>query len=84
MAIDGTQATEVLNNSPHEIEAVLLERIMPDMDGLEVLKKMKNKPNLENIPVIMQTALTTADDICIKRSFLVFFTSDNAATGCFF
>jgi len=63
MVIDGTQALEVLNNSPNEIEAVLLDRIMPDMDGLEVLKEMKTKPNMENIPVIMQTALTAADDI---------------------
>ncbi len=52
----GLQAWEMLEAEPDRFHAVLVDRIMPDMDGMEVLRKMKQHPVLSRIPVIMQTA----------------------------
>ena len=43
-------------------DIVLLDIMLPDMDGLEILKKMKNTPAYKKIPVIMVTAKTTEID----------------------
>ena len=37
-------------------DAVLLDYMMPGMDGLEVLKKLRNDPRTKNVPVIMFSA----------------------------
>lgn len=43
-------------------DIVLLDIMLPDMDGLEILKKMKNTHDYKKIPVIMVTAKTTEID----------------------
>lgn len=43
-------------------DIVLLDIMLPDMDGLEILKKMKNTPDYKKILVIMVTAKTTEID----------------------
>lgn len=43
-------------------DIVLLDIMLPDMDGLEILKKMKNTLDYKKIPVIMVTAKTTEID----------------------
>ena len=43
-------------------DIVLLDIMLPDMDGLEMLKKMKNTPDYKKIPVILVTAKTTEID----------------------
>lgn len=43
-------------------DIVLLDIMLPGMDGLEILKKMKNTPDYKKIPVIMVTAKTTEID----------------------
>ncbi len=42
-------------------DLVLLDVMMPDMDGLEVVKRLKADPDLPFIPVIMQTALDSTE-----------------------
>ncbi len=42
-------------------DLVLLDVMMPDMDGLEVVKRLKANPDLPFIPVIMQTALDSTE-----------------------
>ena len=54
-AEDGTQAWNILENSPESIDLVLLDRMMPGLNGLQVLTKMKEHPVLKHIPVILQT-----------------------------
>jgi len=44
----------ILDNQ--DIDVILLDRMMPDMNGLEFLESVKNIDELKNIPVIMQTA----------------------------
>jgi len=42
---------------------VLLDLRLPKIDGMEVLKQMKNEENLKDIPVIVLTASEKAKDI---------------------
>ena len=62
-AENGTQALKILEQEPDRFSAVLLDRMMPDMDGLTVLKEMKKTEDLKEIPVIMQTAKAMKDEI---------------------
>lgn len=52
---DGHEALVML--LAHEIDLVLLDVIMPDFDGHQVLNAIKQDPQLRHIPVIMVTAL---------------------------
>ena len=54
-AENGQQAVDVLMREHLKISAVLLDILMPVMDGYEVLKKMRGDPALSQIPVIVTT-----------------------------
>lgn len=58
-AEDGLEAWEALNRQPDGFDAVLLDRMMPRMNGLELLARMKEDARLATIPVILQTAATS-------------------------
>lgn len=55
-AESGREAIDHLENDPEAFDAVLLDRMMPGMDGIQVLKRMKEHPRLQQLPVILQTA----------------------------
>lgn len=52
----GEQALTALHESPDRFSAVLLDRMMPGMDGIEVLAHIKKDEKISRVPVIMQTA----------------------------
>ena len=60
---DGQEAWDLLVATPDKFDAVLLDRSMPRLDGMEVLKKIKFHEGLKTIPVIFQTAMKHQDDI---------------------
>jgi len=62
-AEDGLEAWNKLEAQPDGYDVVLLDRMMPNMDGLEVLRRIKAHPVLQSVPVILQTALAGADEI---------------------
>lgn len=62
-AEDGTEALSHLNRSAEFIDVVLLDRMMPNMNGMEVLAHMKQSPEWHHIPVILQTAVGSPDSI---------------------
>lgn len=62
-AKDGQEALNILNDNADDVHIVLLDRMMPGMDGLEVMKRIKAHPKLKNIPVIMQTAAAATQQI---------------------
>ncbi len=62
-ADDGAQAWDILQTDPDVFDAVLLDRMMPNMDGIEVTRRMKDHPVLREIPIIMQTAAAAKDDV---------------------
>ena len=55
---NGEAALSTLRNSPDRFSAVLLDRMMPGMDGMHVLTEIKNSEGINRLPVIMQTAKT--------------------------
>ncbi len=62
-AEDGVQAWELLEKTPEKFSAVLLDRMMPRMGGMEVLEKIKNHEKMKMLPVIMQTAKASKQDV---------------------
>ncbi len=52
----GEHALEILQETPQRFSAVLLDRMMPGIDGIEVLTKIKAEESTSRLPVIMQTA----------------------------
>lgn len=65
-AVDGRDALNALANKPFDL--VLLDIMMPELDGYQVLESMKADPRLKDIPVIVISALDEVDSIvrCIK------------------
>src|SRR5262249_4544927 len=45
-----------------ECDIVLLDVMMPDMDGFEVCRRIKSNPTTHHIPVVMVTALDQTSD----------------------
>lgn len=61
VAEDGEKGIKLaFNNLP---DIILLDIILPKMDGFEVLKEIKADENLKNIPVLLLTNLSQKDDI---------------------
>ena len=60
-AEDGEAALERIHEAPPDL--VLLDVMMPKMDGFEVVRRMKADPSLPFIPVIMQTALDSTESM---------------------
>jgi CheY-like chemotaxis protein len=60
-AANGIQAIELLKVEQPLL--ILLDLMMPEMDGFEVINKVRKKPDWQNIPIIVITAmdLTTAE-----------------------
>lgn len=61
LALDGNGALKILNEN--RIDLVLLDVMMPEMDGYEVCKRLKADNKLKEIPVIFLTAKTHPEDI---------------------
>lgn len=59
-AENGEQALSHLNMNP--IDIVIADITMPDMDGLEMVEKIRSDDRTANIPVIMCTATKTPKD----------------------
>jgi len=53
---NASQAWEILNDDPDLYDAVILDRIMPELDGITLLTKIKKSRKLRDIPVIIETA----------------------------
>ena len=62
----GQEALEALAEQPFDL--VLLDIMMPEMDGYEVLSRIKNNPQTQRLPVIMISALDEMDSVvrCIE------------------
>ena len=59
-ANSGLAALEMLANN--KVDIVLLDVMMPDMDGFETCQKIKSNPDTTHIPVVMVTALSGIED----------------------
>lgn len=59
-ATSGQEALDLLENNLPDI--ILLDVMMPGMDGFEVCRRIKDNPKTAHIPVVMVTALTDTTD----------------------
>ena len=66
MAENGRQAMDMIRAEPFDV--VLLDIVMPEMDGYQVLEEMKGDSRLRELPVIVISALDDMDSIlrCIE------------------
>lgn len=62
LAEDGLVALQKLEENP-DIEVIVLDRMMPGMDGMEFLRRVKADPKFQDIPVIMQTAAAASEQV---------------------
>ena len=53
-ALTGEEALEILDQ--HQVDLVLLDRMLPGIDGIEVLKQIRGDKNKKDLPVILLTA----------------------------
>ncbi len=60
-ATGGKEALQLIEKRIPDL--ILLDIIMPEMDGYEICKKLKSSPDTCDIPVIFLTAKTETDDI---------------------
>ena len=61
VAINGEKALKIAAMDPSP-DLILLDIMMPDMDGYEVCTKLKANPRTANIPVLFVTALTSDEN----------------------
>ena len=59
-AKNAVEALDILNNNSLNIDLILLDLIMPEINGVELLKKIKADKKIFHIPIIM---LSASDDI---------------------
>ena len=63
MAADGEEAWRILDGEQHRFSAILLDRMMPRMDGMQLLMLIKADSRFTDLPVIFQTAIDQPSDI---------------------
>lgn len=73
-ASDGYQGLDLLANNLDQIDVVLLDLMMPGVDGLEVLKTVKNnEEKYGKMPIIVLTNMTS--ESVVKEAFNIGATS---------
>ena len=62
LAEDGLAALEKLEENL-DTDVIVLDRMMPRMDGMELLERVKSDPRFQDIPVVMQTAAAMTEQV---------------------
>ena len=61
VALEGAQALTITQNITPDI--ILLDAIMPNMDGFETCRRLKQNPDLANVPIIFMTGLSDTEHV---------------------
>jgi DNA-binding NarL/FixJ family response regulator len=61
VALEGAQALTITNNIQPDI--ILLDALMPHMDGFETCKRLKQNPQLSDVPIIFMTGLSDTEHV---------------------
>lgn len=62
-AANGKTAMEIIGNQRGEIALILLDVMMPDMNGFEVVEELERLGIMEEIPIILITAEASGDNV---------------------
>ena len=62
-AESGIEALRILERTTKKIKVIILDWMMPEMSGLELLGLLKEDEDFRNIPVIVQTAMAQPENI---------------------
>ncbi len=60
VAMDGESALEIVNSDPPDL--ILLDIMMPSIDGYEVCRRLKSEPKTSGIPIIFITAMSEIEN----------------------
>lgn len=61
VALEGSQALTITKNIAPDI--ILLDAVMPHMDGFETCRRLKQDPKLVNVPIIFMTGLSDTEHV---------------------
>ncbi|MBK9135628.1 MAG: PAS domain S-box protein [Betaproteobacteria bacterium] len=62
-AASGEQALALLRQRPGDFDIVLLDMQMPEMDGVEVARRIRGTPGLAKLPIVAWTAAMLASEV---------------------
>ena len=51
----GMPVWEYLQQNPYQADIVILDKMMNDLNGVEIIKLMKSHPVLKNVPIMLQS-----------------------------
>lgn len=83
-AADGLEAMKVLLGN-NEIDIVITDAIMPNLNGHELCRFLKNTPQLSHLPIVLLSALGPEQSACETNSidaFLVKPVANELLIGC--
>ena len=63
-----TAMEEAIKQNP---ELILMDIMLPGMNGAEIVKKMKMDPNLKDVPVVFLTALVSNNEFNLEESGII-------------
>ena len=68
-AENGLIALEEMRKPNNDFDLVLLDLMMPEMNGYEVLEAMQDDPKLKEIPVVVMSATDTQESVsqCLRK-----------------
>ncbi|MBE7070897.1 MAG: EAL domain-containing protein [Ruminococcaceae bacterium] len=71
-AEDGEMALEMIRHNRNTLSLILLDLIMPKMNGMDVLKVVSEDPDLKGIPVIVLTSDQDSEVMSLKKGAVDF------------
>ncbi|WP_052352831.1 response regulator [Neobacillus dielmonensis] len=61
-AENGRECLQTLSEHPTDFDLILMDIMMPEMDGYETMKQIRKQPEFESLPIIALTAKAMMDD----------------------
>jgi CheY-like chemotaxis protein len=61
-AEDGRAAVEIVQRDPNQFDLVLMDIMMPGMDGYDAMRAIRARSDLSSLPIIAVTAKATKED----------------------
>mgnify|MGYP001627920799 FL=1 len=62
-AANGAEAYAMVREGENRFDLVITDRMMPVMDGLALTRKLKREPEYSDMPIVMLTGKTEAEDV---------------------